>query len=242
MLWNKLLGANAAGGIKFVGSKTFTSNATVSSVSVSLTDLTGGISSSPSAGDFVLIYLGLATDGLSVAPTMSVTGYTPVGSVVFANGTYEANLLVAYKFMGVTPDTSANMNWSGSGVVSGEDARAGAIFVFRGVDQTTPVEDDGTRSSTSSTLIANFSAKPVGLDGGRACVAGGISAHRQGIQTYSSFDLDGFISAGVNDNNDCSVGAGYKLDLSASFTPTQFTFTGTSTGAFASRTVTLRPA
>lgn len=239
MLWQKLLGTNAKG-IALVGSKTFTSTVNASSFSVSLTDLTGGFDSAPGRGDFVLVYFGLATNGLSGAPTMSVTGYTEARSVQFSNGTYEASQFVGYKFMSSTPDTSMTMNFSGTGVVNSEDARAGAIFVFRGVDTTTPIEDDGSTSSTTSTIITNSAAKPLGS--GRVAVAGGVSAHVQGVQTYSSSDLNGFITAGANSTNDCSVGVGYKSNLSTTFTPAAFTFTGTSTGAFVAFTVTLRPA
>jgi hydrogenase maturation factor len=239
MLFQKLLGATTSG-IRLVGSKTFIDAGGVSSFSVDITNLTGGLDSSPKQGDFVLVYFGLATNGLSAAPAMSVTGYTDARSVLFVNGTYEANLLVAYKFMTSTPDTSVTLSCSGTGVVQSEDAKAGAVFVFRGVDTTTPIEDSGSTSSISSTLITNFSAKPVGPN--RVGVFGGISAHQQNVGTYSSADLDGFVTSIANDFNDCSVGVGYKPNLSSSFTPSQFTFSGSSTGAFAAFTATLKPA
>lgn len=241
MLFQKLVAVGANQGITLVGSKTFSFTGPIGSGFVSLTDLGGGINSAPSGGDFVLVFLGVATDGATAAPTMSVSGYTNDGSTLFGNGTYEASLLTSYKFMPSTPDTSFNISVSGTNFVQGEDPVVGAVFVFRNVNATTPL-DVASTTYTGGASVKPTSITPTTL--GAMVVVGGVGAHVRGVQAFSASGYVGFISAGAASVNDGTIGGGFIPNASGLTSPATWILSGTSGSGeyFASRTMALRPA
>jgi hypothetical protein len=223
--------------ISLVGRKTFAFEGTTSNQSISLTDLTGGTDTAPSAGDVVVVYYGVG--GSSNNQTMTVnSGFTQLAQIV-ANDTCDAYLRVAYKVMGGTPDTSVEVsqttsaNWPGAGV----------ILVFRGVDTTTPLDVAHTTASALNTALADPPSVTPSTSGAWV-VSGGIGAHNNGLHTFSSSDLTGFLSVGFDDSVDVTVGVGYHQWTSGAFNPAAFTFSGTDStiNSWAALTLALRPA
>jgi hypothetical protein len=223
--------------ISYVGGKVLGFIGTTSVVNVSLTDLTGGSDTAPSAGDFVVVYYGTGSNTTARAITVnsSYTNLTKFG----ANDTYDANLVVGYKFMGSAPDTSVEV----SGTLSTADAGAVVVHVFRGVDQTTPLDVTSVTATGTNSVLCNPGAITPST-AGAWIVAGGAGAHIGGTDTYSSSDLSSFRTVGSNDSYDVTVGAGLKTDwTSGPFDPAAFTWSDSSTTSYswAAYTLALRP-
>lgn len=126
LLW----AAPAQAQLAFVGGTTGTGEA--SDYTISLTSLTGGSGSAPSANDIVIVVSGWgsAADG---DPGVTTTGYTEEYDL-YANDTRDANLSVAWKIMGATPDTSVDVSCIGNGNCTA------VVHVWSGVDTTTPMD------------------------------------------------------------------------------------------------------
>ena len=119
---------------------------TVADVVVPLTSLSDGLDTAPSEGDVVVAYFSV---GNNTSIAMAIDGYTVLADIR-ANDTYDVELLVAYKIMGATPDTSLTL------VGGTKDARfAGAVVVkvYRGVDLTNPI--DVTRTTSIQKKLIN---------------------------------------------------------------------------------------
>lgn len=238
MLWKKLAGAFTPNtNIQYVGGR-LDRLATTANTIISLTPLTGGIESAPAAGDFVLVYFGVGSFN-NANVDMRVNGYTEIADL-FSNDLYDANLAVAYKFMSATPDTSFTLIGGTGDVASGG---AVAVQVWRGVNATTPLDVTSQIATGINTVLCNPPAITP-ITAGAVIVAGGAGAHINGTQTYSSSDLDGFITIGTNDARDVTTGVGYKFWSSGAFDPAQFTFSAddSSSNAWAAVTLALRPA
>ena len=123
--------------IQFVGSaSTGVSNGSFSStLTFSIATLSGGIGTTPQTGDIVVL-LRASSDSVTA---LAVTGYTTLAS--------SGPIYTAYRIMGATPETSLSLFTPG-----GEDSVTIAM-VFRGVDQTTPLD-------ATAALSSNFTAIP----------------------------------------------------------------------------------
>lgn len=131
----------------FVGANTATGNS--ADFAIDLTSLTGGIASSPAAGDLVLV----GTAFVSTAdgnPGVSTSGYTELCDL-YANDNRDCNLSVNWKIMGATPDTSVTCLGSGSGT----SGAAGIAYVWRYVDQTTPIDVTTTTATGTNSAVPN---------------------------------------------------------------------------------------
>lgn len=136
----KLANSSVAGvseGTRFVGSNLQAlAGATSGSTNISLSSgLTGGIASAVSADDYVVAVFAVSS---TADRTLSITdpsaaAYTLLGTELYANDTYDANLRVAYKKMGSTPD--AYVTFGNTGATN--DAGVIGVYVLRGVDLTT---------------------------------------------------------------------------------------------------------
>lgn len=222
--------------ISYVGGRTFFFAGGTTSQVISLTTLTGGSDTAPQVGDFVVVFYG---SGSNVTRTLSVTGYTSLGTYV-ASSTYVTNYTGGYKFMGATPDTSVTVSGTGSTA----DAGAGTIHVFRGVDTTTPL-DVATVTAGSTTTTRPNPGAITPTTAGAWIIAAGAGANIGGASTtFSSSDLTSFITVSSNDVYDVTVGGGIKTDwTSGAFDPAQFTYSGTDSASLSSYalTVALRP-
>ena len=119
-------GTVSAANLTYVGGTT--GSGTSAAYDVSLSGL--GIQQN----DIVVVATGFAstTNG---DPGVNTTGYTEVADL-YSDDTRDANLAIAYKVQGATPDTSINVNGSGSAT----DSAVTAVHVWRGVDTTTPID------------------------------------------------------------------------------------------------------
>ncbi len=232
------LTAPAAATIQYVGG--YATSVTPSTSNQVITfggNLTGGLASSASAGDVVVVYFGVGGANVGV----SISGYTEVAYATNTTGD-EGTLVVGHKVMGITPDTTVTLI-GGTGDVN--NGGAIAIQVWRGVDPYLP-RDVAVTTSTAGTgvLVDPPSITPV--TSGAVILAGGVGAHTAGIQTFSSSDLSGFITSGSTNaaNVDVTIGLGYKTWTGGAFNPAAFTFSTANdvnysdTGA----TLALRPA
>lgn len=223
MLAGKMLSTISSGAqpIEYVGSRVVSYLGTTSNISVSLTSLSGGVSSAPEVGDLVIVFFGTAS---LTERDLVVAGYTEIADISYLRTDYTgSNLVAAYKFMGVTPDTTVSIT---GGTFSANDAGAVYVSVWRNVNTTTPLDVAATLTTTRFGAAPYFdSITPV--TSGAVIVVGAVGGHLQGTHTYTSADLSDFKTAGRDDTYDITVGGGYTQWVSGSFTPTRFGFTGT---------------
>lgn len=224
--------------IEFVGARS-AGKAGASSGNTTLvlsSGLTGGTRDHVEEGDLVIgVYVSHDTAAKLISD--GTTAYTAIGSQVQADDTFNANLDVAYKFMGASPDASTTFGPSGGAA----SAAANAVLVFSGVDQSTPLDV----ASTSALDVNNGQPNPPSITPSTAgaVVVGVGGAGFSSALTFTSSDLSGFTTAGGTDNNSCGVGGGYSTWTSGAFNPAQWGGgTTNSQAAWAARTIALRPA
>ena len=127
--------------IQFVGAASATGTST--GYTVDLTALSGGIASSPSTGDLVVV---VSAFGATVASAPSVSGdqvgaYTDIETFARANDTWDTNLVTQYAVMGGTPDATLTVTRITDAAYGG-----GTIaLVWRGVDTSNPFNQNYTR-------------------------------------------------------------------------------------------------
>lgn len=211
---------------------------------VSLTDLTGGLKSSPSEGDLVIVYYGVNSGS---NPSLYVVGYTTLTDLYY-NDTEDANLGVFYKVMTSTPDTSIDVSpttppesgYSSAGVV--------AIHVWAGIDRVVPFDIVIATATGGNSVLCNPPAvTPV--TSGAIIIAGGVGAYGStSVKTFSSSDLSNFITGGNSSGSyetaeAISVGVGSKVWTSGSFDPAAFTFSSADSlyNSWAAATLVLLP-
>jgi hypothetical protein len=244
MMWSKLIAPSGGyATIEFVGGNIAAKVGAASGDStIALNSgLTGGIASSVSEGDLVIAAFGVGSNSTSrnANITDGPTAYTTIGAKLTSNDTYDAHLRVAYKFMGATPDTSTTFGPTGNAA----DAGCMGVYVFRGVDQTTPLDVAATTATGTDSPAANPpSITPV--TPGAFIVCAGSSAHNQGVRTFTSSNLTDFITIGSDDTYDCSLGIGQKDNwISGAFDAAAFgTFAPANTESWCAISIALRPA
>jgi hypothetical protein len=143
--------------IQLVGVATFEKPAGVTGVStatVSLTGLIGGIGTQPVAGDVIVILSGWAHNANG---DPGVAGYTEIADL-YANSTYDANLSLAWLVCGSTPPTNFTVN-----VPTASAAPSFAMAgVFRGVDNTTPIDVAPITATATGNIVGTLpSVTPV---------------------------------------------------------------------------------
>lgn len=216
----------------FVGSQTYGRAGSTVDTAVTFA-LTGGVGTTPQAGDFVVLSIAIGQTNSTSAP-QGITGYTTLGQVVGAD-TYDAGLYVGTKVMGSTPDTTFPVRSS----YSIDNAQAAIVFVWRNVES---LDVASTTASGANSRAANPPAiTPVTENS--IVMAIGSSAHVGGTVNYTNTELQGFRTAAANDTYDVSLGAGYVNWTTGAFDPVAFTITGSTTAdSWAALTLALKPA
>jgi hypothetical protein len=243
---NQLIGFGAGGGpqgIQFVGGATAAKVGATSGNSTIALDggLTGGISPSVADGDFVLAVYGMASNtSRTLAITDGTTGYTLVGSQLFANSdTVDTNFRVGRKF--VSGDTATTFGPTGNA----NDPGAMGVYVFRGVDPTTPLDVSVVTATGINSAFPNFAAITPSMKGA-FIIAVAASGHIGGFDVYNTpSDLIGFQSVGGDDSiGGITIGMGHKADwVSGSFDPATWVHPDTNDiSSWAAITIALRPA
>jgi hypothetical protein len=143
------------------------------------------------------------------------------------------NLRVAYKF--ITSDTTVTFGPTGSTA----DAGAMAVYVFRGVNVSTPLDVTPTTATGSGSAAANPpSITPV--TGGSYIVCVGSHGSASGA-VFTSSDLTDFITVTSSDTNDGTIGIGHYTDwASGAFDAAAFGTAAGSLSAWSAMSIALR--
>lgn len=231
----------SSGNIQFVGR--ISQAGPVSSKTVSLTSLTGGIGSSAIADDFV-VGICAASSAADRNPSISTTGYTQFTDLT-VNDTNRVMLYGAWKFMTSTPDTQVDAS------VGGVDSSGSMILtalVFRGVNLTTPL-DTFTEGGTDRNTSGGNSADPNPLSGtpqtsGAKMLIMMAAAHTAGAVNLSqSYLSDAYVDNRDGSTRDVSVAYGTVDWTGGTYDPAAATLAGgTINDSWAASFIALRPA
>lgn len=249
LMVNQLIGFGAGGPlytgpIQFVGGATASQlGATSGTTSISLTSgLSGGIASFVQNEDFVIAVFGT---GSNTDRTLSITDGTTEYELVTAeisNGiTTKSNFRVGYKF--VNGDTETVFGPTGAT----DEAGAMAVYVFRGVNQTTPLDVTPTTNTQGPMLGGNIDPPAITPNtAGAYIVVAANSAQTDGVSTLTTSGLTDFITKGQTETSyDTIICIGHKPDwVSGEFTPADITKSGNENNndAASSVSIALRPA
>lgn len=220
-------GGQTAAAVQYVGGKTVTITPSNSSnTAISLTDLTGSADPTLLSGDIVIVSYAIGS-GSADQPTITSNNYTVLADLL-SDDTYATNLYSAYKFMGATPDTSVEVGKTGGGNKGG----CVVIQAYRYVDEVFPLQAPANTVTTLNTVrptpptITPWQSDSV-------AVIVGAGAHNRGNVAYTTTGLTSFISTGSTDtDNDASIGAGFRVITSGSYSPNRFNFSQADNSTF----------
>lgn len=220
----------SGGGIAFVGSRQ--NSNTSGALTVSLTGLTGGSSSTPSPGDIVLLAVSFGATGNGDI-TVSSSGWTEI-SDLYANDSRDINFGLFYKIMSDPVDTSVTFG--------GTNPRVAIASVWSGVDQTTPLDVTKVEATGANSGVIDPPAITPTTTGAKVIAAGGATNVSAATDTLSS-DLDNFVWAAQSHGSfRAYVGIG-KADWTAgSYNPSSWGGSVSVDDTWAATTIALRPA
>lgn len=202
--------------LAFVGGKTAAFAGTASAQAIALTGLAGGLASSPSPGDIVIVAYAVSST-IEREIGAETAGYVEEQRLYASSPGNDANLWAGWKIMGASPDGSVTVSATdGSG-----DAGAVAIHVWRGVDQTTPFDVAETTDSGNGTPQPNPpSIAPISQGSVAIAIGAGAAAS---LADFTSPDLSNFVTTASPDDNDAAIGMGsIAWDGSGTVSPAQF--------------------
>ena len=235
------LAGDANSPIIFVGSRLIqltTSNSQGQLVPV--TGLSGGVSSKPQANDLIFVHFAYG-DGTDRGGYIT-GGSNPVTIAdEFVNDTYDLNFTVGYTFY---DGSKIYMKTDGSGSGSNSPVCL-AVMVFRNVDRGNPMDV----APSIKTQLSNPNPNPNAITpvtSGAVIVVGGYNASNVIDQTFTSPDLDNFVTIGSSGSSwTPTLGLGTKeWSGSGSFDPGVFTWSGATTSSYVPNgavTAALRP-
>jgi hypothetical protein len=202
--------------------------------------LTGGLASTPSIGDFVIVTC--VTGSAAGNPAMTVTApgtWSNIGLLNQSAQTADTSLDVSYKFLASGETTSLTI----PGTTNNAWAEAYAIQVWRGADPTTPLNvtpvsagGTGTGRPDPASITPTASGSVVIICGGGAAATGADYVAPTNFTTN-------FLTATGADTTDAMVGMGYWTGWSSGAV-NPAAYTGGTTGAtdsWASYTLVLQP-
>ena len=139
--------------IEFVGYIAGADPVSGSSYALYTGSLTGGIGTSAQTGDLLVIAAGWASTA-NADPGVASPGFTEVADL-YANGTNDANMSVAY--MLITGSVPSFISVSSSG--SSANGSCGLMMVFRGIDPGAPLDS----TTTTATGTGNSTGNPTAI-------------------------------------------------------------------------------
>lgn len=230
--------------ITYVGGVTNGRAGSTSTTTQSLTGLTGGSDSSPSAGDLVVVWCSVGTAVARVASSQTISGNN---SGAYSNLTFQSQAdtnysqsQLNYKMQGSTPDTQITIPSSGNS----RNAQRWVVHVFRGVDGTTPLDVTSVPAQGADTGRPNPGAITP-TTAGAWIVAFYASAAATGAAYTAPTDFaTDWLGGTTADTYDCMQGGGYYTGwTSGSYDPAAITEGGTTgTGdSWTAMTLALRP-
>ena len=198
--------------------------------------------------DVVVVCNGLAVSS-PPPPDVNVrpSGYTAMSGNLYQEGGADSVLDVSRKFMGASPDTSVtipNPNLSGTRVV-------GAVFVFRGVNLSTPLDVAAVTAGATANALPNAGAITPVTAGAWILICGNLAGSfssaltRPADQSSTTNHFQADIRTGTLDS---TTAMGLKTDWAAgAFDPLIFGGPASISGPFATAawtaaTIALRPA
>lgn len=122
--------------LELVGYGSAAGSTSAGTISVNLTTLTGGSSSTAAAGDLVIVFVN-KTDVADLAMALSTSGYTTL-TEQYQNDTRDSNFATFWKIMGPSPDTSVAYTASGNNA-----GYSMIVYVIRNADQGVPISPIG---------------------------------------------------------------------------------------------------
>mgnify|MGYP001604268791 CR=1 FL=1 len=195
------------------------------------------------AGDLIIVAYAIGdNDGVNFTMAIaSPTGYTKVADL-FADDAQDANLGVFWKIAATNNETNPVVD----GLGGADAAVAGVVMVFRGVDQTTPMDV----TPTTATGINTMHPDPPSLDhlnpAGVWTVIAGAAGHTltTGSFTFPTGYTVNKVDRAQDDTSDVTVGLGYNTAPADPENPGVMTHAGADSVNFAWGAVTmaLRPA
>lgn len=199
--------------IQYVGGVTASgAGSTTTGLTLSLTALTGGIASSPSEGDIIVV--GVSSGSItSRTLTISTSGYSAITAGLYSNSSIDTNLYTFYKVMGSTPDTSLVTGPSGSG----SEALACVVHVWRGVTSINSVTPTTATNGSGTGGINPPAITPTRT--GSVVIAIGAACSFTQPGAVTSPDLSNFLEKSGNDSYDTVLGIGSYEWSSGSFDP-----------------------
>lgn len=193
--------------------------------------------------DYVIVAIENASTVDRTQAQLTPSGYTALHTDDYRNDSNDSNFLVSAKFMGSTPDTSV-------GIPASNATTAGvgyAIYVFRGLDTTTPMDATPVVTGNINTGIANAAAiTPVTTGAwvvafaGAAVAIGTAFTNPAGMSTTTNHFRSTTLTTTTNDP--VIGGAIYTGWTSGAYDPAVFGgSTSTNTGSWSAVTLALRP-
>lgn len=226
--------------IQFVGSKAVNTGGGTSNVTILLSGLTGGLASSPAAGDLVIVADAVAANTTGAYSHVITSGYSE-HVAINASNTYRSALTIASKTMGSTPDTDVVVGPSGQSYYE----QGIVILVFRNVSASTPMDVTPTTATGTATKAANPPAITPITAGSFVVAFGSAGADAKFNAGYTSSDLTNFttINSDQTGSYDGCIGGGYATWTSGAFDPAVFGGHGAySPASWCGATIALRPA
>lgn len=222
--------------ISFVDSATGVSAGNGGDPTIDLTTITG-----LAEDDLVIVTYSMGTQAGDYDMAMLSAGWTQI-SDIFSDDTGDTNLGVFRKFMGASPDTSAQVDGNGNA----STAVAATAMAFRGVDLTTPLDV----AAVEATGINTMHPDPGSIDfttAGSAvviCVGNGHQQFASAGYTFPTGYTTNAVNTGGDDTIDTTVGMGYNLSPSDPEDPGALTHGGTDSANYSwcAVTLALRPA
>ena len=213
---------------------------------IPITSLTGGTSSTVSAGDIIIVHQAVGGSSTITEPT-TPTGFTLV-DVNTSNDTYKAIGKISYRI--ATGTETSIVVPGGSAYISNSSNYI--VMVFNGVDRFNPIDV----LAPSKTTINSLTFKPnaiTPLTPGSTVVTGGNAAYVSVNGLYSTTGLTSYVtSSSTAGTYEVASAFGYSTWSdeigglnwnSGTFTPSQFTYTGTNstTASSVSFSIALKP-
>ena len=225
-------------GVHLVGRKGYDEPGNSGTVSVSVTDLTGGLAAAPSVGDFIVIAWACCTAGVDLAPT-APSGFTEIVNL-WPNDTYEANLLVWWKFADAGDLSSITLPRGGAG----DRSMAAHFYVYRGVDTGTPFDVTTTVASAVNSNDPDPPSITPATAGAKILVVGAAADANMTSFSNPGADLTDFFSNWRAGTIDITLGSGRKENwVSGAFNPSAWTAGAGSTGnSWSAASMAIRPA
>jgi hypothetical protein len=173
--------------------------------------LTGGTNTTPQPGDLVIVaYTTGSTGAVNVAQSFVTAGYTVIADL-FADYSTNTNFIAGWKVMGATPDTTVETAGTNTFYSNGV-----TVHVWRGVDQTTPMDVTPVTKTGGGGRPTFNSITPV--------TSGAVLVMMAGSGCPDTFDaftstLDNFRTTTAGSGNPVSIGVGSAPWVSGTYAP-----------------------